>query len=119
MSICIAWAERQDGIIGKAYEQAMEVVRSWLNDRDHCAPLRDLNISPWVWVDLAERITRQLLDGRGYDEALLEMAIDLDGPPGWSLADLDTELERTRGVSLPDGWQCGDPLPGGANRDAP
>ncbi len=93
MRVCLRWAERPEGIVGRAYDEASDLVRAWMDSRNAEVVV---GVDGWSAVSLAEMIAGKLLSERGYDDALLEAAIDGDWPKGWSPGDLDAELERTR-----------------------
>jgi hypothetical protein len=98
MSIAVRWAERPEGIVGKAYSQAMDIIHAWRERPDNEQAGAEVNW--WPAVDLAERIAGAILDASGYDPALLEVAVDggtCDDPMRkWSMGDVDAEMERTR-----------------------
>lgn len=94
MTIAGCWLGRPDGIVGHAYADAMQVVDEWLRDGNE----RIWNcIAGAPLVALIEGVAEALLMRCGYDEELLDLAIDETAPEGWTLADVDAELERTRG----------------------
>jgi hypothetical protein len=92
--IALRWAERPNGIVGRAYEQAMQIIGDWVDKPEHAAAL-PYPIG-WPHVALAEKIASAILSASGYDESLLEAAIDGDFGPGCTAGDLDAELEHTR-----------------------
>ena len=92
MSITLAEIEHPNGIVAAASRQAMDIIQGCLERGMEWSPA----MSPWAAVDLSECIAMAILEERGYDPDLLDMAIDLDPPEGWSLGDLDAALEASR-----------------------
>lgn len=91
--ISLRWVERPNGIVGKAYQQALDIIDAWAKMDSHIYRM----MIGWPRVHLAEKIAADILEAQGYDPALLETAVDGgDYPRGWSAADFDAELERTR-----------------------
>lgn len=94
MSICIRWSERPNGVVGKAYDRAMDIVGGWQDKPEHHDIARLM--FGWPNAALCERVAYALLEASGYREDLLEAAIDGAYETGQTAADLDEELERTR-----------------------
>lgn len=109
MGISIEQYKREDGLIMRVYAELRGVVDRWRAVPENGDA--DAVLTGWPAVDLFERLVLLLLRSKGYDDGLIDLAMGADPPEGWTLADLDAELERTRGIALPDGWQAGDPLP--------
>jgi hypothetical protein len=99
MSISIEQHARENGIIRRTYERVCETISEWGKRPDNAAAADGL--AAWAGVDLAERMTVLVLHAQGYDPDLLDMALYAYPPDGWTLADLDAELERTRGKWSP------------------
>lgn len=92
--IAIAQYSRDRGVIPDAIKQVSDVINCWGKTSENRSAYEAL--IGWVGADLVDRLVRLLLAQRGYDEELLEAALEGEPPDGWSLADLDAELERTR-----------------------
>lgn len=86
---------RPTGLIMRAYSQVTNVAAQWAASSGNTEAADAL--AGWPGVDLFERITVLLLHAQGYDPDLLDTALMANPPDGWTLADLDAELERTRG----------------------
>ena len=102
MSITLAELEHPNGIVAAASRRAAEIIAVCADRGLEFSP----RMSPWAAVELGESIAMAIMEARGYDDELLDMAIDLEPPPGFSLGDLDVLLERSLTESAPSCPTC-------------